>query len=190
MRVYETPRCVARPLSTLLAGALVALLCAPGAFAVQPPWLRAKPVPAERGDAPAVLAQWRAADNRADCAPLMFNSVRLQREVPVARGAYFGGGWGVAYDTPTIRSAFGIAGAGVVAEDADLRTWKRSIRWSDGSGVAYGLVGHQGPGYLAYLHVAGQKCLYNVWSNLGRVHLRSLLRQLRLVDTAPTRSRS
>ncbi len=190
MRVYETPRCVARPLSPLLAGALVALLCAPGAFAVQPPWLRAKPVPAERGDAPAVLAQWRAADNRADCAPLMFNSVRLQREVPDARGAYFGGGWGVAYDTPTIRSAFGIAGAGVVAEDADLRTWKRSIRWSDGSGVAYGLVGHQGPGYLAYLHVAGQTCLYNVWSNLGRAHLRSLLRQLRLVDTAPRRSRS
>ena len=170
--------------------AAIAATVGTASAAVQPPWLRDAPVGAERGDAPIVLGQWRAAENRETCAPLMFRSVLLQREIPVARGAYFGGGWGVAYDTPTIRSAFGVAGAGLVVSDRDLRAWKRSIRWSDGSAVTYGLVANTGPGYLAYLRVAGQQCLYNVWSNIGVNHLRALIRQLRLVEATPERSRS
>jgi hypothetical protein len=173
-----------------VAAALAATVGPASAVAVQPPWLRDTPVDAERGDAPIVLGQWRVAENRATCAPLMFKSVLLQREIPVARGAYFGGGWGVAYDTPTMRSAFGVAGAGLVVEDRDLRAWKRSIRWSDGSAVTYGLVANTGPGYLAYLRVAGQQCLYNVWSDIGVTHLRALIRQLRLVEVAPKPRRS
>ena len=185
MRVHETPDRGRRRRATALAAAGVALFAATNASAAAPPWLRDPPVRAVQGDAPIVLTQWRAANNRATCAPLMFKSVLLRSEIPVARGAYFGGGWGVAYDTPSIRSAFGVAGAGLEGADGDLETWKRSIRWSDGSGVSYGLVGGHGPGYLAYLHVAGQTCLYNVWSNVGLTHLRALIRQLRRVDTGP-----
>lgn len=34
---------------------------------------------------------------------------------------------------------------------------------------------------LAYVRVPGQRCLYNVWSKLGRRHLESLLDGLRVV---------
>ncbi|HEY5610921.1 MAG TPA: hypothetical protein VIL97_06930 [Thermoanaerobaculia bacterium] len=33
----------------------------------------------------------------------------------------------------------------------------------------------------AYLRIAGQQCLYNLWSRLGRDHLELLLDELRLV---------
>lgn len=40
------------------------------------------------------------------------------------------------------------------------------------------------PRQLAYLRVTGQRCLYNVWSQLGRSHLEALLGELRVVDAS------
>ena len=84
---------------------------------------------------------------------------------------------------PGVRSAFGVAGAGVDAEDRLINLWTNTIRWSDGSWAGYGLEGGHGPGHLAYLKVTGQECLYNVWSHVGEAKLRGLLNQLVFVRT-------
>jgi hypothetical protein len=166
---------------TLLAGGLLGL-SASEAAGVLPPWKRSPAIAAGRGDAALVARQWAAADNRASCAPLAFSSVRVGTDAPArARAAYFGGGWGVAYDLPGHRSAFGIAGAGVRATPKDIIRWPDVRRWSDGSAAGWGLEGDQGPGHLAYIRVAGQSCLYNLWSDLGEGHLRRLMGQLRRV---------
>jgi hypothetical protein len=44
--------------------------------------------------------------------------------------------------------------------------------------------GGTGPNQLAYLRIAGQGCLYNVWSRLGTTHLESLLGSIRFIDTS------
>jgi len=127
------------------------------------------------------LAQWRKADNRATCAPLAPVDT-ADRPDAKPRPANFSGGWAVAYDEPGLRSAFGVAGAGVEATGAGDSPFPDSITWADGSIASYGLEGGTGPGYLAYLEVDGQGCLYNVWSNLGEAHLLHLLSSLRKVD--------
>jgi hypothetical protein len=91
----------------------------------------------------------------------------------------------VAYDEPGLRSAFGIAGAGIEATGAGDSIWPDSITWADGSIASYGLEGGTGPGHLAYLEIEGQRCLYNVWSKLGEEHLLALLGKLRRVQAAP-----
>ena len=139
------------------------------------PALAADAVPAH------YLAQWRKADNRATCAPLAPVDT-ADRPDAKPRPANFSGGWAVAYDEPGLRSAFGVAGAGVAATGAGDSPFPDSITWADGSIASYGLEGGTGPGYLAYLEVDGQGCLYNVWSNLGEAHLLHLLSSLRKVD--------
>lgn len=99
------------------------------------------------------------------------------------RVAHFAGGWGVAYDLPELRSAFGVAGAGVDPGPDTYDEWPHQREWSDGSRAGYGPEGGQGPNQLAYLRVRGQSCLYNVWSRLGRTHLEALLDDLRFVRT-------
>jgi len=162
-------------LATLAATALAAGAPHP------PPWVRNPPIPAAQGDARVAAREWRKADNRESCAPLSFNSVRFLTPGARPRAAYFAGGWGVAWDLPGRRSAFGIAGAGVEAEPEDISRWPNVIRWRGGSAAGYGLTGDTGPGYLAYVMVAGQDCLYNVWSNVSRRHLRFLIAQMRRV---------
>ena len=59
-----------------------------------------------------------------------------------------------------------MAGAGVIAEPADLTKWK--LRRENAAGIAagYGLEGFDmGPDWLAYVLVPGQTCMYNVWSS-------------------------
>jgi hypothetical protein len=128
------------------------------------------------------LTQWQRADNRDSCAPVA--PVDLGEGVGARpRAANFSGGWAVAYDTPDLRSAFGIAGAGITASGDTFDGWDEAIAWADGSHASYGLEGGTGPGHLAYLEIAGQQCLYNVWSNLGSAHLVHLLESLRFVET-------
>jgi hypothetical protein len=129
------------------------------------------------------LAQWRKADNRATCAPIA-PADTADRPDARPRAANFSGGWAVAYDEPGLRSAFGVAGAGIEATGAGDSIWPDSITWADGSIASYGLEGGTGPGYVAYLEIAGQGCLYNLWSNLGEAHLLALLHKLRRVETA------
>jgi hypothetical protein len=115
------------------------------------------------------------------CAPLAPSSFG-EGAGAAARRANFGGGWGVAYDLPELRSAFGVAGTGARAADPSYAEWPHARVWRDGSRAEYGPEGGSGPNQLAYLRVSGQGCLYNVWSRLGRGHLEHLLEHLRFVD--------
>lgn len=131
---------------------------------------------------PLYLRQWSKARNRERCAPLAPRSLG-DYENARARPAFFSDGWGIAYDLPNKRSAFGVAGTGVSANGIDRGVWLRERRWPDGRVALYGPEGGTGPTLLAYLTVPGQACLYNVWSNISLDHLDLLLDQLRLIDT-------
>jgi hypothetical protein len=135
--------------------------------------------------APAIYAaSWRAADNRATCRLIAPQSLG-DGAGATARAATFSGGWAVAYDKGGMRSAFGVAGTGAKASDSTYRDWPHTRRWADGSTAGYGPEGGgAGPNQLAYLRIAGQGCLYNVWSRLGITHLEYLLDQLRFVETS------
>lgn len=151
-----------------------------------------------------VLTEWRKAENRRACAPLAFATDGGTRGR--ARRANFSGGWAVAFDLPGRRSAYGLAGTGVLPGDeaaigdqreALARQWPY-VRALPGlraqSFAGYGVEGAKplAPAdpqglrehMLAYVRVPGQRCLYNVWSRLGRRHLESLLDGLRLVPGA------
>jgi hypothetical protein len=125
--------------------------------------------------------EWRKAENRATCAAIAPAELGAG-EGAIPRRANFAGGWAVAYDLPGKRSAFGVAGTGSKAAEPSYSEWEFSKEWSDGSTAGYGLEGGSGPGYLAYVRIRGQECLYNVWSNISREHLELLLESLRFVD--------
>jgi hypothetical protein len=148
----------------------------PAAAPWSQPALTASAVPA------AYIEEWRKADNRARCAPIAPSSLGAGSGA-TARRAQFGGGWGVAYDMPELRSAFGVAGTGVAAADPSYSDWPHERVWRDGSTAGYGPEGGSGPNQLAYLRIAGQGCLYNVWSRLGREHLEYLLEHMRYIET-------
>jgi|SRR5688572_24856103 len=145
------------------------------------PWSKAPLLGAE---VPAVyVQQWSRAQNRNGCALIAFAELR-EGSAATPRAATFSGGWAVAYDLPQRRSAFGVAGTGSSAADSAYSAWPFWRTWSDGSSAGYGPEGGTGPNQLAYLRIAGQSCLYNVWSNLGREHLEFLLEALRRVNTS------
>lgn len=169
----------------------------------------APPTPASQGSVPSgyplapelTRLEWSKAENRKDCAPIVFTNSGAAGVN--ARAAEFSGGWAVAYDLPGMRSAFGVAGSGLLDDDDDdMQAKERQLRaqWphfrmlSELPQPAFAGYGVQGakaypadnPGgtgldSLAYVRVSGQKCLYNVWSKLGREHLETLLASLRML---------
>ena len=149
----------------------------------QAPW-QEEPL-AQEEVPPVYLVQWRKSENRASCALLAPASLGTG-EGAEPRAATFAGGWAVAYDTPQVRSAFGVAGTGASASAPSYAEWPFTRRWADSSSAGYGPEGGTGPNQLAYLRLPHQDCLYNVWSRLGREHLEYLLGQLRFVQgTSP-----
>ena len=164
---------------------LAAVLLLSAACAATTPLPRTAPwryEPLSRTAVPSVYTeQWQKAENRDTCALIAPRSTGAAGAGATARPANFSGGWAVAYDLPDKRSAFGIAGAGVKASDPAYDKWPYAYDWGDGSKVEYGPEGGVGPNELAYLHIQGQDCLYNVWSALGREHLELLIRELRFV---------
>lgn len=148
------------------------------------------------------LSEWRKANNRAKCAPLGFASIGDAEAVP--RRANFGGGWAVAFDQPARRSAFGLAGTGLLEEDEAgpeeqrdrlLRQWpyyRELPQLPRPAFAGYGIEGAEpysdslpdglGQNSLAYVRIAGQTCTYNVWSRLGRRHLELLLDNLTVLE--------
>lgn len=141
--------------------------------------------------------EWRTADNRAQCAPLVLTS---DGGAPgEARRANFAGGWGVAFDTEEARSAYGVAGPGLVdADGADGQAQRLREQWPyftrltdlpQPALAGYGLEGANpyrdaapdgvGENSLAYVRWGSEACTYNVWSRLGRAHLEVLLQSLR-----------
>ncbi len=168
---------------TLVVATLLFTACATstGPLTARAPW-REPPLAASA--VPAVyVEQWQKAENRAICALIAPRAVGPAGQDARPRPATFAGGWAVAYDLPDMRSAFGIAGAGVRAGEPSYSKWPYVQEWDDGSRAEYGPEGGEGPNQLAYLRIQGQDCLYNVWSRLGREHLELLLREMRLVNT-------
>ena len=141
------------------------------------PWQGAPVAPAA---VPAVyVREWNKAANKATCALVALTQTGQPGATP--RAATFSGGWAVAYDLPNQRSAFGIAGAGTEVDGNVYDAWPHKRAWADGSSVGYGPEGGSGPNQLAYLQIAGQRCLYNVWSHISVQHLESLLEGIRFV---------
>lgn len=167
-----------RPFALLLV--LFALSCASAPSLPPAPWSQ----PALRRTAVSrhYVDEWRKAGNRDSCAPVAPAALG-EGEGATPRPATFSGGWAVAYDRPDLRSAFGVAGAGVRADEPSYYKWPYEKRWADGSIAGYGPEGGTGPNQLAYLRIKGQGCVYNVWSRLGRDHLEFLLEHLRFVAT-------
>lgn len=161
--------------SLYISAILMAAACATTPSAPPAPW-DAAPLAA----VPEVYRKaWENAGNRSSCALVAFANPPTNA---TPRRATFAGGWAVAYDTPSQRSAFGVAGTGVRATgDSSTYQWPDEIVWTDGSRASYGLEGGTGPNHLAYLTIDGQDCLYNVWSAGGRDHLFNLLHQIRFV---------
>ena len=144
-----------------------------------PPWNREM---IGLADAPPVLVEeWRRAENQRWCSALY--PVDTGVTAATVRRAEFSSGWALAWDTPELRSAFGVAGVGSPAwDDIGLRM---------PSTVAYGgqIVGYGGEGFddaatqrLAEFSIPGQLCAYQVWSQLGDGHLLELIDSLRLVE--------
>lgn len=157
----------------------LALACVSGSPSPPPaPWSQ----PAlSRSALPGVYVQeWRKAENRESCALIAPRSLGEYASAN-PRAATFSGGWAVAYDLPGTRSAFGVAGTGAVSQGATYQ-WPYGRSWRDGSSAGYGPEGGSGPNELAYLRIAGQRCLYNVWSRISRDHLLWLIDQLRCVE--------
>ena len=164
--------------AALVVSLLLLAACATTPPPPAPPW-RGETLPS--ASVPSVyVTEWQKAENRDTCAVIAPRSIgEVVGATP--RRANFSGGWAVAYDLPNLRSAFGIAGAGVKASDPSYDKWPYVQEWGDGSRVEYGPEGGTGPNQLAYVRIQGQDCLYNVWSRLGREHLELLLRELRFV---------
>ncbi|MFL9839527.1 hypothetical protein ABS767_01010 [Sphingomonas sp. ST-64] len=148
-----------------------------------------------------VRQEWAKADNRAQCAPVAFTSDGGADGTP--RRANFSGGWAVAFDIPGTRSAYGVAGPGVIPID-DQPPYRQTRRlmqqWPEfrelsalqaPSFAGYGLngaepyradnPGGEGDHSVAYVRIHGQTCTYNVWSRISRAHLETLLDGLRLI---------
>ena len=146
-----------------------------------------------------VRAEWARSKDREHCGPLAFTT---DGGAPAtARRAEFSGGWGVAFDTPQVRSAYGVAGPGVIDGDEAppaAQAERLGRQWPHFTTLArlpapafagYGVEGAQdfradnpdgrGLNAVAYVRVGGERCTYNVWSRLGRAHLEVLLDSLR-----------
>ena len=139
---------------------------------------------------PVVLAEWRKAENRATCAPMTLADTGSA----TPRRANFSGGWGVAFDAPGQpgrdpsgapcaacgRGTFGIAGAGIEkGEDAENVYAAGMMIFAGTNRALYDLEGGSGPNWLAQIHVDDQRCIYYVWSFLGREHVEQLIRGVR-----------
>jgi hypothetical protein len=161
------------------ASATAVIDTAPAVAADLPPWDRGLLGLAEVP--PVLVEEWRRAENQLWCSALY--PVDTGVTAATVRRAEFSGGWALAWDTPELRSAFGVAGVGSPAWD-DIGTRMPNT-------VAYRgqIVGYGGEGFddaatqrLAEFSIPGQLCAYQVWSQLGDEHLLELVDSLRLVD--------
>lgn len=160
----------------------------------------AAPEPAPWNAQPAVaapqvlLTEWQKAENRATCAPMTI--INYGNATP--RRANFSGGWGVAFDMPGQpgrepsghhcatcgRGTFGIAGAGIEkGSDSENITAAGVMQFAGANRAWYDLEGGTGPNWLGQFHVDDQRCVYYVWSFLGREHVEQLIRNVRRAST-------
>ncbi len=132
---------------------------------------------------PELADEWSIAENRMWCSALTIDNPRLV-EAYKARTANFEGGWGLVYDAPDLRSAFGVAGTSLVSQIELVRRWPNVEYYAEGSVLGYGGEGldESNPRRLGELVVFGQGCIYQVWSELGNEHLMEVVNSLRFVE--------
>ncbi len=127
--------------------------------------------------------QWMKAESKSLCPiialPKQASSHLKEHRV---RRAEFASGWGVAYDLPDIRSAYGVANAGTINPNDINYNWPYNITYQDGSMVGYG---HEGGNptakWLAYIVIPQNNCFYNIWSAQDKAHLEQMISDLRMV---------
>ena len=176
---------------------LAELAPAPDLSALPPsPWSEE---PMTRQDAPAVLlSAWSHAPNREACAPIAPRSLG-EGAGARARAGELDGGWSLEFDRRGQRgigrdgqicercgrATFGVAGTAMTPEElADLEHGADAppASFRDGSHAA---VSPEEDGVVAAtITIAGQGCVYQVWSFLGQAHVEELVRELRRVDVA------
>jgi len=147
----------------------------------QAPWSK---VPISDSEIDTVYRQeWLKSESRGTCPILALpkqSSAHLQGFS--ARRANFAGGWGVAYDLPTLRSAYGVANTGTLDPNESYNNWPFNVVYRDGSMASYG---HEGgnpeANWLAYIIITQNNCFYNVWSAQSKAHLEQMIADLRLV---------
>lgn len=178
-------------------GATSVALFEPGPVDALPaaPWTE---VPLAPNEAPAsLLAAWRRADNRAWCAPVAPRSFGAGMGARPRRSTKVDGGWSVEFDRPGApglapdghacprcgRGTFGIVGAAMSPEEA-FGPEAAPLAFRDGSLLTVERPAAEGEPAAATLAIAGQGCVYQLWSFLGEAHLRGLVDELRFVETA------
>jgi hypothetical protein len=159
------------------------------------PWTN-PPLPAREAPRP-ILNAWREADNRDTCAPIAPRSFGAA-EGARGRSSHVAGGWVVEFDRPGLpgvdrdgnecddcgRSVFGVAGTSMMPEellgpDAEITP----PTFSDGSHAVVEVSDGDGESVASVTFtVAGQGCVYEVWSFLGPAHLEELVSELRMVE--------
>ena len=131
----------------------------------------------------AYKAEWKKSEIGRKCPLLVLpstaNSHLIDRNV---RRANFSGGWGVAYDLPTLRSAYGVALSGVSDPAGRNSIWNDYYVYQDGTELTYGREGGDPNGkWLAYLTLGDNYCFYNIWSKQSKSHLEQIISDLRVV---------
>ncbi len=143
-----------------------------------------------------LMAAWRRADNRAWCAPVAPRALRGDMDARLRRGTKVDGGWSVEFDragAPGLapdghtcprcgRGTFGIVGAALTPDEA-FDPELVALSFQDGSRMTIERPAAEGEPASATLAIAGQGCVYQVWSFLGEEHLRGLIDALRFVET-------
>lgn len=158
-----------------------------------PPW-SGPPMAAD--EAPrALMNAWRGAENREWCAPIAPRSMGAA-DGARARSSRVAGGWVVEFDRAGLpgvdragnecdtcgRSVFGITGTSMAPEEI---IESMSPAYSDGSHTLIEISDGDGESVAsATFTVAGQGCVYEVWSFLGPDHLQELVNGLRFVEPA------
>lgn len=133
--------------------------------------------------------EWAKSETQAKCPLLALpKTAAAQLANRSVRRANFSGGWGVAYDLPNERSAYGVAHSGISEPVGQAAIWQDYHLYNDGTELTYGREGGDPQGkWLAYLTLgiqyspAGEHCFYNIWSQQSKTHLEQIITELRLV---------
>lgn len=128
--------------------------------------------------------EWVKSDSKSSCPILALpKHAKSHLNGHRVRRASFDGGWGVAYDLPNLRSAYGIANAGTIDLKDTFNDWPYNVTYQDGSILSYGHEGNDASAnWLAYLITPQNHCFYNIWSAQSKDHLEQIISDLRKVS--------
>lgn len=147
------------------------------------PFWQLEPIPNSEVD-PVYRREWAKSSSKDTCPIIALpTDSHANLKAHKARRANFTGGWGVAYDHPKLRSAYGVAHSGISEPLEGWSIWDAYHVYDDGTELTYGREGGDPNGkWLAYLTLGDSHCFYNIWSQYDQHHLERMLSSLRLVE--------